>query len=54
MNGQGNEKMKLDIMGLYGACSYALDCVEGTCSCHASPCKTCGIYECLYGGSSWN
>ena len=28
MNGQGNEKMKLDIMGLYGACSYALDCVE--------------------------
>ena len=46
--------MKLDVLGLIGACSYALDCVEAELVHVTNKCKACGIYERMHGNADGN
>ena len=39
------EQLSIDIVGLAGACSYALDCIEAeTCKCKKQTWKESGLY----------
>ena len=44
------EELRIDIVGLAGACSYALDCIEAELVKNQKQAwKKSGLYKCMHG-----
>lgn len=43
------EELRIDIVGLAGACSYALDCIEAELVKIKTSMEKSGLYKCMHG-----